>query len=276
MGSVLAVGAGGKAAGLVVPALAERGARVRALLRRPDPEVLRRGASEVVLGDLRDADSVRDALHGVDAAFYIAPAFIDDEAEVGRRFVAAAVEAGVRRIVFSSVIHPVISGLVNHAAKAPVEEAILDSGLEYTFLHPALFFQMLAPGFADVLARGVLAEPWSAETAFSRVDYRDVAEVAATALTDDSLLWGTFELASETPRDRHEVARVITEVTGVAVEAQRVDTTGRDVPAPLKAMFDHYEHVGLKGSSVTLEACLGRAPRTLRDYITQLASASTS
>jgi hypothetical protein len=30
----------------------------------------------------------------------------------------------VRRFVFSSVIHPVLGGLVNHAAKAPVEEAV--------------------------------------------------------------------------------------------------------------------------------------------------------
>ena len=50
--------------------------------------------------------------------------------------VEAAVGAGVRQLVFSSVIHPVLSGLSNHAAQAPVEEAILNTDLEYTFLHP--------------------------------------------------------------------------------------------------------------------------------------------
>jgi hypothetical protein len=34
------------------------------------------------------------------------------------------------------VIHPVLSGLSNHAAKAPVKEATLNTNLEYTFLHP--------------------------------------------------------------------------------------------------------------------------------------------
>ncbi len=48
------------------------------------------------------------------------------------------IREGVRRFVFSSVIHPVLSQLSNHAAKAPVEEAVLNSNLEYTFLHPTL------------------------------------------------------------------------------------------------------------------------------------------
>jgi len=48
--------------------------------------------------------------------------------------IAAAGRADVRRFVFfSSVIRPVLS-LANHAAKARVEEALYDSGLEYTFL----------------------------------------------------------------------------------------------------------------------------------------------
>ena len=147
MVSVLAVGAAGPSAGLVVPQLAERGAHVRGLVRHEEQraQVQARGAQEVVVGDLTDADQMRPALRGMDAAFYIAPAFIEHEADIGTAFVDAAVACGVRRIVFSSVIHPVLSALVNHAAKAPVEERILDSGLEYSFLHPALFFQMLGP-----------------------------------------------------------------------------------------------------------------------------------
>jgi hypothetical protein len=54
---------------------------------------------------------------GVARVFYIAPAFLPNEAEVGRRAVATAVAAGVERIVFSSVIRPVISGLSNHIGR---------------------------------------------------------------------------------------------------------------------------------------------------------------
>ena len=151
--TVLAVGAAGPSAGLVVPELARRGVNVRGLTRDPRQAeaVRRRGAAEVAIGDLRDPASLDAALEGVDAVFYIAPAFMSDEAEAGQRLVAAAKRAGVRRLVFSSAIYPILSALVNHAAKAPVEEAILTSGLEYTFLQPALFFQNLTGSWPGVV-----------------------------------------------------------------------------------------------------------------------------
>ncbi len=256
-----------------MPELTRRGADVRGFVRheRQAAQVEANGASQVVLGDLSDADSVRAALDGVDAAFYVAPAFVDHEADLGVGFVDAAVGCGVRRIVFSSVVHPVLSSLVNHAAKAPVEERILDSGLEYTFLHPALFFQMLGQRYGDIVGRGVLDEPWSSETSFSRVDYRDVAEVAARAVVDDDLLWGTFELCSERPRNRHEVAAVISEVAGRPIEARRSEPPDPARSGPMAAMFAHYDRVGLMANPLTLEACLGRPPRTLEDYLREVA-----
>ena len=271
-GRVLAVGAAGKFAGLVVPALAQRGVQVRGLVRHEEQAagVLKNGAAEVAVGDLTDRDSMKRALQGVDRAFYIAPAFVDDEAQLGRAFVADAVAAGVRRIVFSSVVHPVLSGLVNHAAKAPVEEAILDSGLEFTFLHPTLYFQLFAPSFRTTLSTGVLAEPWSAETRFSRVDYRDVAEVAARALIGDDLLSGTFDLAAPGELNRHDVAALISEVTGRPVRAERAER-GDSVPPPMRAMFEHYDHAGLVANPLPLRAILEREPRSLRAYFDELA-----
>ncbi|MFY1669541.1 NmrA family NAD(P)-binding protein [Plantactinospora sp. WMMB334] len=269
---MLAVGAAGKFAGLVVPALAERGANVRGLVRHGEQaaDVRRRGAAEVVVGDLTDRDSMKAALAGVERVFYVAPAFVEDEAELGRAFVADAVAAGVHRIVFSSVVHPVLSRLVNHSAKAPVEEVILDAGLEFTFLHPVLFFQMYAYRWKSMMDSGVLAEPWSAETRFSRVDYRDVADVAARALTGDELLSGTFDLAAPGELSRHDIAALVTEVTGRPVRAQHADP-GNRVPPPMRAMFEHYDHVGLVANPLPLRAILGREPRSLRAYFEELA-----
>ncbi len=52
-----------------------------------------------------------------------------DEVDLGLTMVDAAKAADVSRIVFSSVIHPTLSVLENHAAKASVEEAILASDI---------------------------------------------------------------------------------------------------------------------------------------------------
>ena len=270
---ILVIGASGKFAGHVVPALAGRNARVRGMVREPEKQTdaRRRGAEETVVADLTDPASLKRAFEGVERVFYIAPAFMPDEADVGRRFVEAAVAAGVKRIVFSSVVHPVIASLANHIAKAPVEEAILDSGIEYTFLHPALYFQNFA-GWDKVVKTGVLAEPWSCDTRFSRVDYRDVAEVAAIALTEDRLLYGTFELAAEGWLDRRDVAALIGAALGREIRAERIDPATQDqAPPPMRTMFAHYDRVGLRANPLVLRAILGREPRSLAAFVRERA-----
>jgi len=273
--TILVVGAAGPNAGLVVPLLAKRGAQVRALIRKSEQTdtVRRAGAAEVAIGDLRDRTSIDAALKNVTRLFYIAPAFIEHEAELGLAMVDAARRAGVQRIVFSSVIHPVLSDLVNHAAKARVEEAILNSGLEYAFLHPARFFQNYLVSWRKLAETGRLVEPWSVKTRFSRVDYRDVAEVAAIALTEEGLLGGTYELCAEGIHDSEAVARLLTELLGRPIRAERSDPA-QAAPrgAPIGAMFRHYDSVGLVGNALTLRAILGRAPRTLEHFFRELST----
>ncbi len=67
--TVLAVGAAGTCARLVVPELAKRGAHVRALIRdaRHEETVRKNGAAEVVVADLADDVSIASALKGVAA-----------------------------------------------------------------------------------------------------------------------------------------------------------------------------------------------------------------
>ena len=280
---ILAVGAAGKFAGLVVPELAKRGAHVRGLVRdaKQGGAVHKQGAAEVAIGDLRDRASLDAALKGVDSVFYIAPAFITNEAGIGMGMVDAAKQAGVRRFVFSSVIDPVLSALVNHAAKAPVEEAILASGMEYTLLHPTLFFQNYARGWPTMVQSGTYAEPWSADTRFARVDYRDVAEVAAIALTEDRLLFGTFELCADGNFNRRDVAALMGKVLGRKIEAASLSPNeraaasggaGNGQPTPMQVMFSYYDHHSLLGNPLILQAILGRNPRTLRAYFEELAA----
>jgi uncharacterized protein YbjT (DUF2867 family) len=271
--TVLVIGASGHAAGHVVSALAARNVRVRGFVRDAGrrEEVLQRGATEVAVGDLTQSDSVRSALADVTSVFYLAPAFIADEADIGTTVVEQARRAGVMRFVFSSVIHPGLD-LINHRAKAPVELALYDSGMAYAVLQPALFFQNFAESFGRAVRTGVLAEPWSVETRFSRVDYRDVADVAALALTEDRLVGGSYELAADGHLNRHDVAALMSRAAGTPITAERVDPdTLTDVPAPMRAMFRHYDHAGLLSTAVTLTAALGRRPRTLLDYFRELA-----
>jgi uncharacterized protein YbjT (DUF2867 family) len=281
--SVLVIGATGRFAGLVVPELVRRGATVRAFVRDPGKESVVRmnGAAEVAVGDLRDRQSLERALQGIDGVFHIGPAFAPDEADLGISVIEAARQADVRKIVFSSVIHPTNVRLANHASKIPVEDAIFASGIDYTILHPAMFFQNIAGGWQAVVDRGVFAEPFPIHRRIARVDYRDVADAAAIALAEDRLAFGTFELCAAMP-DRNDIAAVMSDVLGRSVEPGEVPLEEWSVHLPLSRgqkellakVFETYAASGSGGNNLVLRAVLGREPRSLRQYIEDLAAAS--
>lgn len=79
------VGATGKYASHVVPKLKQRGVTVRALVRDKDKvdAARQQGADEAIVGDLRDAESLRAAAKGVEGIFHLNPAFAPDEGELG-------------------------------------------------------------------------------------------------------------------------------------------------------------------------------------------------
>ena len=116
---VLVTGASGYVGGRLVPALEERGERVRCLARNPRYLAGRFSpATEIVRGDVLDPDSLAAALEGVDTAYYLVHSMgskADFEARdrVGaRNFAHAARGRGVRRVVY-------LGGLVGDGELSP-------------------------------------------------------------------------------------------------------------------------------------------------------------
>lgn len=276
------VGATGPNAGLVLPELVNRGHVVRALVRDDQRAGLAHtnGAAETAIGDLTDPTSLAAALDDVDGIFHIGPAFAEREAEMGVALVNAATGAGVRKFVFSGVIHPSISAMTNHAAKQPVEEALYGSGLDFTVLQPAMFMQNLAALWPEIRDRGRFALPYSETAKVCWVDYRDVAEVAATAFTSERLSYGTFELCAPGLVDRVAMAAMVSDVLGRPVSAAvtPLDEFASALPEGpqrdgLTRMMAHYDRHGfVGGNGLVLEAILGREPRSLLDYFRELAT----
>ncbi len=281
---VLMVGATGTFASQVIPQLKQRGVTIRALVRSKDKiDVARQqGADEAVVGDLNDADSLRVAASGMEGVFHLNPAFAPNEAELGVAMVQAAKVAGVRKFVFSGVIHPSISALSNHAAKCPVEEALYESGMNFTVLQPTMFMQNFDSGWQAVMEKGQFALPYSKHAKASYVDYRDVAEVAALALTSDRLDHGTFELCDAGMVDRVELAAMMSEALDRPIEAgeptfeewaQTAHIPEGAIREGMKKMYAHYDRYGFPGgNALVLRAILGREPRPLRQYFYELAS----
>lgn len=99
---VLVTGASGFVGSALAEGLVREGHDVRAMTRRPDEYD---GAGQPVEGDVRDPESLRRALEGVDAAYYLihsldSARFEREDAEHARAFSRAAADAGVGQIVY--------------------------------------------------------------------------------------------------------------------------------------------------------------------------------
>lgn len=284
---VLMVGATGKYASYVVPELKQRGTVIRALVRdkAKADAVQRQGIDEVAIADLNDPDSLRAAANGVDGVFHINPAFAPNEADLGVAMVESAKASGVQKFVFSGVIHPSISKM-NFAAKRPVEEALYESGMTFIVLQPAMFMQTLDNGWNEVLEHHRFSLPYSKQAKVPYVDYRDVAEVAAIALTQEKLDYGTFELCAPSMVNRVELAAMMSEAIGHPVEAGEPSfdqwAQAAHIPAgssrmdgmrTMYANYDQYDQYGFPGgNALVLRTILGREPRTLQQYLQELAN----
>ncbi|WP_405704222.1 SDR family oxidoreductase [Streptomyces sp. NBC_00069] len=146
----LVTGATGYIGGRLVPELLDAGHRVRCLAR--SPEKLRdhpwAGRTEVVRGDVVDAESVAAALHGIDVAYYLVHAlgagsgFEDRDRTAARVFAEQARAAGVRRIVYLGGLTPAgipVRDLSPHLrSRAEVGEILLGSGVPATVLRAAV------------------------------------------------------------------------------------------------------------------------------------------
>lgn len=286
---ILVVGAGGHFGRYVAPELLKRGADVRAMVHHDRAEAVARatGVTDITRADLRDEAAVRRALEGVGGVFYIPPKFLPDEPEIGVRLVQLAAEAGVERFVFSGVIYPFITDMDNHRHKLPVMLALIKSGMAFTILLPTNLMQSTGVFFWDkVLATGEYVEPWAQDKKSGYVDYRDVAEVAAKALTEDGLQYGVFDLSSSDMVSREDIVALMSAALGrtITTRTQPIDEWNaenmppdpmlRDAFAGIDRFYSRYGFPG--GNDLVLRAILGRPPRTMASYIAELVEESVA
>jgi len=269
---IVVTAAGGSTGSAVVRALWSRGERVRALVgsSQPRPELTALSA-DVVATDLTDPAAVQPLLAGADALYLIWPNFDPGETAGAVALLGAARRAGVRRVVYHSVLRPQARSMPHHGAKDLVEEALDASGLTWRVLQPCAYADNLHGQFGDVAATGTFRSPWGLTQAQSLVDLRDVADAAAVLLTEDGLDGGTFEAVGPEPLTAPRIAELLGDWLGREVGA--VDAVP-DGPVPeeygarcSRLMFDHYRAHGFTGSPRVLEGLLGRPPRTFAEHL---------
>ena len=136
---ILVTGATGFVGSHVARLLAERGERVRVLVRATsDMRALEGVAAEPVRGDLRDFGSLERAMHGVERVFHVAADYrlwtkhpeeiYESNVEGTRRLLSAAEKAGVAKFVYTSTVATIAvprhGALPDETTDASIDEMI--------------------------------------------------------------------------------------------------------------------------------------------------------
>lgn len=276
---VLVLGGTGTVGSQVLDELLNRECEVDVLTRSGDRAQNLPKNSHAVIGDLLDPVTVRSIFKKIDAVFLL-NAVSPTETHEGLMAVNGARLAGVKRIVYLSV--PKLEQaphLPHFGSKLPVETAIKASRIPYTILKPNNFFQNDYWFKEAILQHGVYPQPIG-DIGLSRIDVRDIAEVAALALTTEKTEGEIINLSGPDALTGKSTADIWTRVLGRPVsyggndldtwEQQTLEYLPPWMVFDFKLMYAFFQENGLKAAPKDMERqrelqC--REPKRYEDFV---------
>jgi uncharacterized protein YbjT (DUF2867 family) len=266
-------GASGNAGRAVVRALLDSGQDVRALVREGREDAMPDGA-EPVAGDLNRPETFAHALGGADGVFLLSGYEGLDE-------LLARLD-GARVVLLSSSAAP--GGDTDNAvARYHIlsERAVRGSGLPWTFLQPNSFMTNTFRWVGQLRAGDTVTLPF-AGVAISTIDPADIAAVAARALVTGDLDGRSLRLSGPRALLPAEQVAIVAATLGrdVGFRAQSDEDARAEMlagmPEPyVDAFFDFFVDGAIDETTVqpTVQAVLGRAPRTYERWVEDNADA---
>jgi len=274
---IFLTGATGKIGGETARQLVQKGASLRALVRDEAKAAgLKAAGVELVVGDIADADTVRQGIEGAEKAFLLLPNGEYQEA-YEKQFTDLAVAAGVKHLVKMSSMEAVAD------AKTPIprahwaaEEYIRASGLDWTMVKPNFFMQNLLASAGTIKEQRKFFLPMGDGTT-GMADGRDIGAVCAEVLTGEGHAGQSYEITGPEVLSFYNVADRFSEVLGEKVEYVplpmeqfREKLSGILVPWHLDAvcaLFQEIAEIGLDHTTDTFKELISRDPISLRRFI---------
>jgi NAD(P)H dehydrogenase (quinone) len=255
--------------------------RVVAVTRDPSKlaDLAARGV-DVRRGDFNDAASLEAAFKGVERLLLISTDTLDRPGArlaQHRTAVAAAKSAGVTHIVYTSIPKADEIPVTFAPDHAGTEQALIASGLGWTILRNALYFDNFAFSLPSVLATG----KWFTSAADGRivnVSREDCARAAAYALAVPPKGNAIHDITGPAALTTSEIAATVSEVLGKPIDLVQVsdaDLTQGMMAAGLPEFlarafvsFDTTTRLGLFATvSDSVEQLTGRKPESLRQFL---------
>jgi uncharacterized protein YbjT (DUF2867 family) len=270
MTTVVVTGATGNVGRPLVTLLADAGAKVRAVTRRPDFATFPAGVDVMA--------SASAGLGGADAVFLNSRALGDDLATVVKR----ARSEGVTRLVALSAINA-----DDDFSRQPsrcrgdrnkeAEQLAVDSGVEWVSLRPAAFASNVAGMWSAQLQAGDVVRGPYASASMAPIVERDIAAVAARALLTDDLNGRRIALTGPQAFTNAELVDVIGAVLDrplryheVPPEIVRQQFVGLGFPAAFADAYIAYLVVTIDTPAVVtheVEMILGRPAESFANWV---------
>lgn len=279
--TLFVAGAGGKLGRRVVELLLERGFDGTIIAGSRHPETLHFAGVETRRADFSDPAGFTAALAGIDRVLLISTDKIGAERiKLHTDAVSAAVAAGVKRIVYTSLPHPepgsIIPMATDHYA---TEQAIKATGIDYTILRNSWYMENLLGSLPPALKSGQWFSS-SGEGRISRVTRDDTARAAAGALMADDAGSRVFTVTGLEALTNPEIAGIASAVTGkplavvdVPDAALTAGMVAAGLPQGLAELLTTFDigqrHGALSMVTNAVETLWGTKPQSVRDFLAQ-------
>lgn len=270
---------------LVVESLKQKVASENIVLLVRTPEKASDLGLEAKAFDYSNKESQVEALKGIDTLLLISGSEVGQREAQHANVIASAKEAGVKKIVYTSVLHADTSTLSLAVEHIATEKNLKESGLTYTILRNGWYTENYAGSIGGALAGGAFIGSVG-DGKISSAARIDFAEAAATVLATEGHDGKVYELAGDTSYTLTDLAAEISAQTGKTlpyanlpeVEYAKI-LTSFGLPEFLAQAIASWDVSASKGDlfddSKTLSALIGRPTTPLAETVKEtLASLS--